>query len=97
MGPRDGIAEFYCWAPSVEDAKAALHKEFPAWSIIYTDRGRWWAIRRPVRSRWPSCGTSDVIADTAAELAERLRVLADEGDAPGGSGDAAAGRSLLGG
>ncbi|WP_157430710.1 hypothetical protein [Actinomadura macra] len=32
-------------AEDVEDAKARLKAEFPGWSFIHSDRGRWWAMR----------------------------------------------------
>jgi hypothetical protein len=76
-----GIAEFYGWtrpATDVDRAKAALREEFPAWSIIYTDRGRWWAIKRPVinpvtRRLVIGRGRTEFEADTPELLRERLR------------------------
>jgi hypothetical protein len=33
---------------SIDDIKAALRAQFPAWSIIVArDTGRWWATRGP--------------------------------------------------
>ncbi|TDC00993.1 hypothetical protein [Actinomadura bangladeshensis] len=32
----------------IERVKARLREEFPGWSIIRTDRGRWWATRGPL-------------------------------------------------
>ncbi|WP_157431959.1 hypothetical protein [Actinomadura hibisca] len=32
----------------VEGVKARLRAEFPGWSIIVTNRGRWWATRGPL-------------------------------------------------
>ncbi|GAA2397978.1 hypothetical protein GCM10010191_00810 [Actinomadura vinacea] len=73
------IAEFYCWiAPvdGVEAPKRELADDFPGWSIIHTDRGRWWAIRLPVMNRstgWPATfDVSEVEADTAELLREKL-------------------------
>jgi hypothetical protein len=83
------IADFYGWTaqPSPEAAKAALRSEFPDWSIIHTDRDRWWAIRYPIlnRSGWPANGhaITEIDTDTAEELAATLRRLAT---GPGQSG-----------
>ncbi|WP_242901812.1 hypothetical protein [Actinomadura terrae] len=61
-----------------EAQKAALRREFSAWSIIHTDTGRWWATRSAERVREgerPGRGpvVSEVDADTAEGLRARLR------------------------
>ncbi|WP_067466115.1 hypothetical protein [Actinomadura macra] len=33
------------WA---DQAKAALHRDFPDCNIVLTDRGNWWALRGPL-------------------------------------------------
>lgn len=59
------------------EIKKALAAEFPAWSIIHTDRDRWWAMRRPVRD--PETGllvdhpVTSLDANTAEELRAKLR------------------------
>lgn len=61
---------------AAEDAKTKLARDFPGWSIIHTDRGRWWALRLPRIDRstgWPAhYRVSEVIVDTAEELREKL-------------------------
>ncbi|WP_141579642.1 hypothetical protein [Actinomadura sp. WMMA1423] len=54
------------------DAKARLKDEFPDWSIIHTDRGRWWATRGPL-TRAILNRVADVSADTPEGLADRIR------------------------
>lgn len=61
-------------APDVpaEEAKARLKDEFPEWSIIYSNRGRWWATRGPLlNENFDQPG--DVSADTPEDLAEAIR------------------------
>lgn len=57
-------------SPTIDEVKAALRADFPAWSILFTDKGRWWAQR-------PHHTISDVIADTADMLREQLGEVAD--------------------
>ncbi|MEV0660311.1 hypothetical protein ACIBI3_01430 [Actinomadura luteofluorescens] len=58
-----------------EQAKARLRDEFPGWSIILTrDTGRWWATCGPL-PRGDVTGVSDVDADTAGDLAVKLRAV----------------------
>jgi hypothetical protein len=63
----------------VEQAKKALREEFgERWSIIFTDRDRWWAIRRPEHDpRTRRLIHHDVYvidgAATAEELGDLLR------------------------
>lgn len=62
----------------VEQAKAQLKVEFPGWNIIRSNRGRWWATRGPM-TRDILNRPSDVDADTAEGLADKLReVTRDE-------------------
>jgi hypothetical protein len=53
----------------------ALHREFPAWAVWLPYRGRRWAAVRPASERAPGPDLPMiwVHADTAAELATRLR------------------------
>lgn len=53
----------------------ALHREFPAWAVWLPYRGRRWAAVRPASARAPGPDLPMiwVHADTAAELAARLR------------------------
>ncbi|GAA2635438.1 hypothetical protein SMC26_08445 [Actinomadura fulvescens] len=59
-----------------QQTKAALRKEFPGWSIITTNRDRWWATRNPERDpkvRWlVDHSVTAVDADTAEELRAKL-------------------------
>lgn len=58
----------------VADAKARLKAEFPEWSIIVTDRGRWWGTRGPlVREDLNEQASAD--ADTPEQLAEKIRAV----------------------
>lgn len=52
------------------DPKRVLRARFPEWSIIQSDKGRWWATRVPPRDDMSHI--SDVDADTPAELYLRL-------------------------
>ena len=56
----------------IERARTRLRGEFPKWSIIVTDRGRWWATRGPL-TREDLSRVADVSADTPESLAERIR------------------------
>ena len=58
--------------PDVEQAKAQLKEEFPGWNIIHSNRGRWWATRGPM-TRDILNRTSDLDADTAEGLADKIR------------------------
>ena len=76
-----GIEEYYGWVPpTAEDAAArrTLATHFPDWSIIRTsDTGRWWALRKPeAKPRWRGDDVTEVDADTAEELRERLAEVA---------------------
>ena len=57
---------------SADEAKAKLQEEFPEWSIIFTNRGRWWATRGPL-TRALLNRPADVSADNPEELAEKIR------------------------
>ncbi|WP_242902646.1 hypothetical protein [Actinomadura terrae] len=60
----------------VERAKARLREEFPGWSIIYTDRGRWWATRPTAVDEDPPRAESGTLdADTPDDLRAELRSL----------------------
>ncbi|MFI6514631.1 hypothetical protein ACIBF1_03625 [Spirillospora sp. NPDC050679] len=52
----------------VQDTKARLRAEFPGWSIIVTNRGRWWATRGPLPEE-----RIDEISDLEADDPETLR------------------------
>jgi hypothetical protein len=53
----------------------ALYREFPAWAVWLPYRGRRWAAVRPASARAPGPDLPMiwVHADTAAELAARMR------------------------
>ncbi|GAA2295176.1 hypothetical protein GCM10010402_62170 [Actinomadura luteofluorescens] len=57
------------------DVKARLKAEFPGWSIIRSNQGRWWATRGPL-TREILNRPSDLDADTAEGLAAQLRAVA---------------------
>lgn len=63
-------------AATTAEVKARLRADFPAWSIITTDRGRWWATRNPVEDpatrRRVDYTVTAVDADTAAQLRAKL-------------------------
>lgn len=63
-----------------DEEKAQLKAEFPRWTIIQTaDTGRWWGTRGPL-TREDLSGVADVSADSAEELAEKIReVIRDDG------------------
>ncbi|MGI5165282.1 hypothetical protein ACQEU3_13065 [Spirillospora sp. CA-253888] len=63
-----------------EVVKAELRAEFPGWSIIHTDRGRWWATRGPL-PRDQANRIADVEADTPEQLRARLQAVTGAGDA----------------
>ncbi|GAA4081728.1 hypothetical protein [Actinomadura miaoliensis] len=52
--------------------KAALREEFPGWSILHTDRHRWWATRGPKPGEQVNNGESALDADTPEELRRLL-------------------------
>lgn len=57
------------------DVMVRLRDEFSDWSIICTrDTGRWWATRGPLTREFLN-RQADVDADTAEELAEKLRAV----------------------
>ncbi|MQY03586.1 hypothetical protein [Actinomadura macrotermitis] len=60
------------------EAKAALSDRFPNWSIIQSDRGRWWATRGPL-SRDRAHLRADADADTPAELGAMLAQIEADG------------------
>ncbi|MWA02170.1 hypothetical protein F8568_017670 [Actinomadura sp. LD22] len=57
-----------------EEIKTRLRAEFPAWSIIRTDRGRWWANRGPLQGELLN-ERSSVDADTPGELRIELQAI----------------------
>jgi hypothetical protein len=61
---------------NLAEAKAALRVEFPGWSIITTNRERWWATRNPVRDpttrRYVDHRVTVLDADTPGELRAKL-------------------------
>ncbi|RKS76499.1 hypothetical protein BZB76_1855 [Actinomadura pelletieri DSM 43383] len=59
---------------SAADAQARLKAEFPGWSIIHSDRGRWWATRGPLL-REDLNREASVDADTPEQLAEQIRAV----------------------
>lgn len=63
-------------ATDFAEIKAALRAEFPGWSIITTNRERWWATRNPVRdpmtNRLVHHNVTAVDADDADALREQL-------------------------
>ncbi|MUN40297.1 hypothetical protein [Actinomadura litoris] len=78
--------------PGVGDAeaqKAALRREFSAWSIIHTDTGRWWATRSAGQVRdGDRTGRGPVVSEVDADTAEGLRVRlrrVEAGEFPGGA------------
>ncbi|WP_210748142.1 hypothetical protein [Actinomadura latina] len=58
----------------IERVKARFREEFPGWSIIRTDRGRWWATRGPL-TREDLNREASADADTPEQLAERIRAV----------------------
>jgi hypothetical protein len=63
------------WPPGAEAGtiKAALRGEFPGWSIILSDRGRWRATRNPRRPQRPvEQGVTALEADSPHELRAQL-------------------------
>lgn len=62
----------------VEDDKAALKAAFPGWSIIRTNKGRWWATRPTlVREDLSRTDGATYDADTAVALYELLAARRD--------------------
>ncbi|KAB2340645.1 hypothetical protein [Actinomadura rudentiformis] len=61
---------------TVAETKNRLRLDFPGWSIITTNRGRWWATRNPVRDpttrRLVDHSVTALEADTAEELRDKL-------------------------
>ncbi|MEU5881613.1 hypothetical protein [Spirillospora sp. NPDC047279] len=57
---------------TVAETKAALRREFPGWSILTSDRGRWWATRGPEPGRFVREGASCFEADDAEGLRAKL-------------------------
>lgn len=58
----------------IEQVKARLREEFPGWSIIRSDRGRWWATRGPLlRADLNREASAD--AGTPEQLAEQIRAV----------------------
>ncbi|KAB2342157.1 hypothetical protein [Actinomadura rudentiformis] len=60
-----------------QQVKAALREEFPDWSIIASDKGRWWATRGPNRGEkvqhGASCFEADAVEGLRAQLDEVAR------------------------
>ncbi|GAA1892219.1 hypothetical protein [Actinomadura bangladeshensis] len=55
------------------EAKAELKRDFPGWTFIYSDEGRWWAQLYPVPRELfnkPNLIDADTPADLRAKLAE---------------------------
>lgn len=61
-------------AGTPDQIKARLSAEFPRWSIIRTDRGRWWASRQPLVSE--KLGADAVDADDPDDL--RAQIIAKD-------------------
>jgi len=59
------------------EIKAQLRAEFPGWSILYTDRRRWWATRGPKPGEQVNNGASALDADTPEQLRELLRQVTE--------------------
>lgn len=57
-----------------DEIKDALRAEFPDWSIIRSDRGRWWANRGPLVSETLS-EQACVDADSPEELRDEIRAV----------------------
>ncbi|MFI0451881.1 hypothetical protein [Actinomadura sp. 6N118] len=61
---------------NLAEAKAALRRDFPGWSIITTNRDRWWATRNPERDpetrRLVDHSVTALDANTAEELRAQL-------------------------
>ncbi|GAA2427184.1 hypothetical protein GCM10010191_45070 [Actinomadura vinacea] len=59
------------------EARRALAREFPNWSIIHArDTGRWWALRRPdVEPGWRGNDVTEIIADAPEQLRAKLREI----------------------
>jgi hypothetical protein len=82
-GDKDGISPQLLEALAGLDAETsevisqviALYREFPAWAVWLPHRGRPWAAVRPASARAPAPDLPMiwVHADTAAELAARMR------------------------
>ncbi|MFC5181468.1 hypothetical protein [Actinomadura harenae] len=59
-----------------EEARAALLREFPGWTIIQArDTGRWWATRGPEPGELIQEGPSVAEDDTPEGLRRQLREL----------------------
>jgi hypothetical protein len=58
------------------DDQVSLSSEFPGWSVLRSDGGRWWALRTGHR-------VSEVIAADPQTLREKLRKIADAERASG--------------
>ena len=71
-------------APSVievtadEVAKAKLQRDYPGWSIIRADRGRWWATRNPQPGEVLSSATVGDVSDDTPELLRERQQAADK-------------------
>ncbi|MFP3962350.1 hypothetical protein SMC26_08475 [Actinomadura fulvescens] len=61
---------------TTDEIKRGLRGESPGWSIITTDRDRWWATRYPVHDpatrRLVEHSVTAVDADTAEKLRAKL-------------------------
>lgn len=62
---------------AIARAKAPLERDFPAWNIVHSDAGRWWAFLDPNRRRKDSASaqTTSVDADTSEGLHELLTTV----------------------
>ncbi|MGI5166940.1 hypothetical protein ACQEU3_21565 [Spirillospora sp. CA-253888] len=56
----------------IQNIKARLRTEFPGWSIIVTNRGRWWATRGPLPEERMG-EVSDLEADDSEALRAQLQ------------------------
>lgn len=51
-----------------DEMKTQLRQEYPDWSIITTDRGRWWATRGPQPGEQVNNGIAALDADSPDQL-----------------------------
>ncbi|MFI0451139.1 hypothetical protein [Actinomadura sp. 6N118] len=63
---------------NLAEAKAALRRDFPGWSIITTNRERWWATRNPDRDPMTNRLMDHHVTAVDADSAEDLRQQLDE-------------------
>ncbi|MFP3968712.1 hypothetical protein SMC26_40890 [Actinomadura fulvescens] len=63
-----------------QQTKAELRAEFPRWSIIITNRDRWWATRYPVEDPATRRLVDHSVTALDADTAEELRAMLGEVD-----------------